>query len=170
MVLVIPEGRAQTHWSEGMARGHATFAETREAFEAAQSSFLETRSCGEKPFRRWAWWMEERGAVSSEIPPTAWWEQTANRRSTLVLNNVATSQSPWRYIGPVGNDDVPVHGGAGRINALEVLESHPDTWWACAPAGGLWRSENAGESWSVFGIDALAPLGASDVWLSLIHI
>ena len=166
LVLVIPEGWAQTHWSEGMARGHATFADTREAFEAAQPSFPETRSCGEKPFRRWAWWMEERGAASTEIPPTAWWEQTASRRSTLVLNNAATSQAVWRYIGPVEDDDVPVHGGAGRINALEVLEGLPDTWWACAPAGGLWRSENAGESWSVFGIDALAPLGASDVWVN----
>ena len=43
LMLVIPEGWAQTHWSEGMARGHATFADTREAFEAmiSRGDFLE---------------------------------------------------------------------------------------------------------------------------------
>ena len=41
----------------------------------------------------------------------------------------------------------------------------PDRWLACAPSGGLWQTHDAGESWSVFGIDALAPLGASDAWI-----
>jgi len=39
------------------------------------------------------------------------------------------------------------------------------TWYACAPSGGLWNSWDEGQTWEVFGVDVLAPLGVTDLWI-----
>ena len=36
-----------------------------EAFRNQNDTRMESRSCGEKPFNRWAWWMSERGGWTS---------------------------------------------------------------------------------------------------------
>src|SRR6478672_812034 len=48
-----------------------------------------------------------------------------------------------RNIGPSGM--------SGRITAIDVVESHPDTWYIGSASGGVWKTTNAGASWtSVF--------------------
>lgn len=74
----------------------------------------------------------------------------------------SSSTEWWRYEGP---QDVPVHGGAGRVNRIRIDPNDEDHWLACAPSGGLWQTWDAGAHWDVLGIDALAPLGVTDVWM-----
>ena len=45
-----------------------------------------------------------------------------------------------RNIGPSGM--------SGRITAIDVVESHPDTWYIGAASGGVWKTTNAGASWT----------------------
>nr|HMQ62721.1 hypothetical protein [Flavilitoribacter sp.] len=58
-----------------------------------------------------------------------------------------------RNIGPAGM--------SGRITAIEGLNSNPDVLYAGAAAGGLWRSENGGYSWTpIFEHEKAASIGA----------
>ena len=61
--------------------------------------------------------------------------------------------------GAMAPRSVPTHGGAGRINRVRIDPHDAQHWYACAPAGGLWHSWDEGQTWDVFGVDVLAPLG-----------
>jgi hypothetical protein len=65
----------------------------------------------------------------------------------------------WQVVGPI---NTPINGGNGRVNAVRVHPNNASILYACAPAGGLWRSTNGGTSWSPIS-DAIAVLGATDV-------
>ena len=132
-------------------------------FDGQAQSRLESRSCGVKPFERWAWWMEERGGLHNPPEPESWWNASAAWRVNAAASASQSSNAlPWTFVGP---REVPVHGGAGRINRLVIDPSDENHWYACAPSGGLWHSVDAGGHWEVLGVDVLAPLGATDVWV-----
>ena len=64
---------------------------------------------------------------------------------------------------PIGSFVVPDSGGgAGRVNCVRFDPSHPNTLFAGAPAGGLWKSTAGGSGW-VTNTDALPSLGINDV-------
>ena len=65
----------------------------------------------------------------------------------------------WTVIGP---RNTPTDGGNGRINAVRAHPSVAGTLFACAPAGGLWRTTDSGTNWTPIS-DAIAVLGATDV-------
>ena len=93
----------------------------------------------------------------------SWWEASTKWRTTKAFppSDSATA-SPWSYLGPQSK---PTHGGAGRVNRVRIDPLDENHWYACTPAGGLWHSQDAGEHWSVLGVDVLAPLGVTDVWI-----
>ena len=158
------EGAAQPlHWTHWMQDGQVSLEQARAHFDGQAQSRLESRSCGVKPFERWAWWMEERGGLHNPPKPESWWNASAAWRMNAAASASQSSNAlPWTFVGPRG---VPVHGGAGRINRLVIDPSDEDHWYACAPSGGLWHSVDAGGHWEVLGVDVLAPLGATDVWV-----
>lgn len=45
-----------------------------------------------------------------------------------------------RNIGPAGM--------SGRVTAIDVVIDKPDTWYVGAASGGVWKTENAGASWT----------------------
>src|SRR5262249_54217082 len=58
----------------------------------------------------------------------------------------------WRSIGPFR---------AGRVSAGAVDPSDPNTYYFGAPGGGVWKSTNAGQTWSpIFDRTGMASLGA----------
>ena len=154
------EPAAPNHWSELMRGDQVNLQEARVQFEAQSHLRLESRSCGEKPFERWAWWMQERGGLEQAPDPFGWWEAAEDWRNAA--SQPASFPAVWSYLGP---EAIPVHGGAGRVNRIRIDPNNANRWLACAPAGGLWQSLDAGETWSVMGVDVLSPLGATDVWM-----
>jgi len=115
------------------------------------------RSNGKKPLERWAWWTERRAKPHGARPPaTAWWDASRELKSALLYPPTGPS---WSYIG---NDDIPVYGGAGRVNNVVLFDGG---WLACAPSGGLWISVAEGESWNPAGgdVDELSAVGTTDV-------
>lgn len=71
-----------------------------------------------------------------------------------------------RNIGPAGM--------SGRITAIDVVVKNPDTWYVGAASGGVWKTDNAGASWtSVFddqpniniGSIAIQQSNPSTVWV-----
>lgn len=158
-----PKESQPLHWTHWMQGGDVNLGEARAHFDNQTESRSESRSCGAKPFERWAWWMQERGGLKTRPKPESWWEASeAWRMNAAASATQSVNALSWSFVGP---RDVPVHGGAGRINRLVIDPSDEDLWYACAPSGGLWHSVDAGGHWEVLGIDVLAPLGATDVWV-----
>ena len=146
-----------------MAGQEVNLTEARAQFESQAHLRTEARSCGVKPFERWAWWMQERGGLASAPDASSWWEASAEFRNALTQSQgMSLDESLWTYVGP---ESVPVHGGAGRVNRVRVDPNDPNRWLACAPSGGLWQTWNSGGQWELLGIDALAPLGVTEVWI-----
>src|ERR1700730_2409348 len=58
----------------------------------------------------------------------------------------------WRMIGPFRG---------GRVNAVSGVIGQPDTFYFGSVGGGLWKSNNAGRTWTpVFDSQAAASIGA----------
>jgi photosystem II stability/assembly factor-like uncharacterized protein len=52
----------------------------------------------------------------------------------------------WTALGPFESNNMY---GNGRVNSIKVDPSNASIFYACTPAGQLWKSSNSGGSWSV---------------------
>lgn len=129
-------------------------------------------------FKRWEYFMEPRVFPSGDLSlPSKTWEYFQdylnNTPSALQMYNQGNGNpsiqnsigpntiqsSNWTFAGPVGG---PIGTGAGRIGFIRLDPTNPNTIWAGAPAGGLWKSTNGGASWTT-NTDFLTVIGVSDV-------
>ncbi|MBL7815883.1 MAG: T9SS type A sorting domain-containing protein [Saprospiraceae bacterium] len=109
-------------------------------------------------FKRWSNWIEPRVRETGgriEMVSNALTRAIAEQKRE-VANRAGAN---WTLIGP---KTTPVSGGNGRVNAIRVHPTNTSTLFACAPAGGLFKSTTGGSSWTPIS-DAIAVLGATDV-------
>ncbi|MFH1052180.1 MAG: T9SS type A sorting domain-containing protein [bacterium] len=75
------------------------------------------------------------------------------------------AQSGWMPLGPytIGKsyDTISAHGN-GRLNCVAFHPTNPDVMWVGAPNGGVWKTDNAGQSWTPL-TDYLPSIGVSDI-------
>lgn len=94
----------------------------------------------DQPDKAMLWYYEQRAYPNNNIPDN--WRDEANRH--IGLNNLSPSNSPnalsWSQLGP-GNI-------GGRIRAIAVHPTDPNTVYIGAVAGGVWKSVNGGTSWT----------------------
>ncbi|HKL04126.1 MAG TPA: PKD domain-containing protein, partial [Cryomorphaceae bacterium] len=78
------------------------------------------------------------------------------------LKSVETkTDSEWEALGPVTwEGQNGWNPGLGRINAITEDPVNADIVYVCTPAGGLWKSNDAGQSWTPL-TDNLPAIGAS---------
>ena len=103
------------------------------------------KGSGYKQYLRWRnYWsyFTENGIIKS--PQTlykAYQNKIESERPESAIAN-------WSALGPfsaaVKNDQVP---GIGRLNQVAVDPTNSNVWYVGAPAGGLWKSTDAGLSW-----------------------
>jgi PKD repeat protein len=152
-------------WAEMMDGGRHNFYEIQAVFEAQWSGKATERGSGYKPFKRWEYFMEERVYPSGEFPP-------AGQRFTEFQNfmnrkpkGFATERSNgnWALIGPTSWQNVNGwNPGIGRVNVITEEPGNSNTIYVGTPAGGLWRSEDAGQSWTPL-TDQLPSMGVSGI-------
>lgn len=123
----------------------------------------DAKGSGYKPYMRWEnYWMnfvDSKGNLpSSEQLWTAWTKKQENH-----VGKAINPISDWTSIGPA------THGaeagrlpGQGRINAVAVDPNNADIWYVGAPAGGLWKSTDAGSSWTNL-FDNFLQIGVSGI-------
>ena len=120
------------------------------------------KGSGYKIHKRWEYYWGHL-ANSRGILPTAsqYWESWKTKASLSGKDPNPTAD--WNSIGP---GDVGVFSGrlpgTGRLNAVAVDPNNENIWYAGAPAGGIWKSTDAGESWTNL-FDDFPQIGVSGI-------
>ena len=116
------------------------------------------KGSGVKPFKRWEnrWKLSlnKEGKIRSNKKIWEAWEE----KNTLSARNT-NDFSNWENVGPYTQES---KSGQGRINTIAVDPNNPNTYYIGAPAGGLWKSTDAGTTWTPL-TDHLPQIGVSGI-------
>ncbi|MGB1295231.1 MAG: T9SS type A sorting domain-containing protein [Flavobacteriales bacterium] len=158
--------RNHPYWIDMMQDPQANFFETQKAFYSYWKGRKIEKGAGYKPFKRWEHFMaqqvDERGNKPSAAQLLNELNTTENLSSTE--NSITGQVGNWTEIGPVQlpNNGTGQPNGLGRINAIGFHPTNANVFYVGAPAGGLWKTTDAGSSWSS-STDGLATLGVSSI-------
>jgi photosystem II stability/assembly factor-like uncharacterized protein len=152
----------QRDWSSEMQNPQSNFVELTTTFQQDWNGVEITPGCGWKPFKRWEWLMSKRLDANGQLPQSqdivrAW-------RDYNDYAGIRSPQGDWQQLGPIidgitTRDDIP---GVGRMNFIAFHPQDENILFAGAPAGGLWRSYDAGNSW-ICNTDNFPTLGVSAI-------
>lgn len=147
-------------WVDLMLNDTVNFYTVQDAFNTYWAGKPIEKGKGYKQYKRWEWFTEQRVYPSgvrydhSRVLK----EFQAYQASHPALRS---TNGNWSSMGP---NTVPGSGGgAGRINCIRFDPSNINIVYAGAPAGGLWKSTDAGASWNLLNTDYLQSLGVYDV-------
>ncbi|HTL83118.1 MAG TPA: PKD domain-containing protein [Bacteroidia bacterium] len=119
-------------------------------------------------FKRWEYFMEPRVGPSGDVSiintVNARWQNYVNTHPAALQmehSSIArmASSSAWSFVGPTG---APTNSGAGRLCCIRFDPANESIIYAGTPAGGLWKSTDAGNSWNCL-TDFLPAIGCSDI-------
>jgi hypothetical protein len=120
---------------------------------------VKRKAYGWKQFRRWEnFWESRVHATSGEFPSVSDY-QIADKQYQEQLIHKSTSGN-WTSLGPTSSTGG--YAGIGRVNCIAFHPSDLNTFWVGTPAGGLWKTSNGGNSWTVL-TDDNAVLGVSAI-------
>jgi photosystem II stability/assembly factor-like uncharacterized protein len=116
------------------------------------------KAAGWKQFKRWEWLWETRvDAKTGAFPETNLFNVHRgfykNRKSVEDASN-------WVQMGP--DRSTGGYAGIGRLNVIEFHPTDPNTIWVGAPSGGLWKTDDGGNTWDVL-TDNLPVIGVSGI-------
>lgn len=125
-----------------------------------------TKGSGYKPFMRWEYhWRNMTDPNGFLITPGEMWtafnEKKAARANRSASSN-AFQSSYWEPIGPFSNATPQSTRARGRVNIVHVDPSNPNTIYMGTPAGGIWKSMDAGINWQPMS-DNLPQIGVSGI-------
>lgn len=100
------------------------------------------KAYGWKQFRRWEHFWESRVNLDGSFPSK---RQIAEANSAYRAHKSRSSEGNWINLGPSSSNGG--YAGVGRINQIAFHPTDPNTFWVTTPQGGLWTTENDGESW-----------------------
>jgi len=143
-----------------------TFYEVQQAF----NQYWEThdpnvKGSGYKPFKRWEFMVENEVDENGYLPSAQkiWDTWSAKNQMQQSSKAIMADQSNWSAIGPFTTTGTGSWStGQARINTVIVDPNNATTWYAGAPAGGIWKSTNSGNSWSPMS-DNLPQIGVSGI-------
>ena len=129
----------------------------------------DARGSGYKPFMRWIErykdCVEPDGTIQSnkELMTILAASGKSNLGTTNGGNQTMMDTSNWYPMGPFTHDNTGSwSSGQGRVNTLLEDPNNPSTLYVGTPAGGIWKSVDAGATWVPL-IDELAQIGVSAI-------
>jgi hypothetical protein len=135
-----------------------TFKDISENYEKYfASKDREKKGSGYKPFKRWEYHWSQYLLQDGTIAPAenlwnAWEEKQKMAKSSTAVSN-------WSALGPFAQSS---NSGQGRINTIVVDPNNANTIYVGAPAGGIWKSTDAGVNWTPL-TDHLPQIGVSGI-------
>ena len=124
------------------------------------------KGSGYKPFKRWEYFWQNQLNSDGKImlPEQLWsiWKQ----KNEIKTNNKAVLSLPvsnWTPVGPFTHTNTGSwSSGQGRVQVVCVDPSNANTIYVGSPAGGIWKSTNAGANWTPLS-DNLPQIGISGI-------
>jgi len=155
---------AQQHpdWSSEMKKPGIQFEELCNLNKQLWPEMPITPGQGFKQFQRWKWLWETRLKEDGTLPSGSEVIRTWQELQTYSTNRSIGGN--WFAQGPVLDEltDREMIDGVGRTSAIAFHPLEPNTMLVGTPAGGIWRSIDAGESWTT-NTDWLPTLGVSSI-------
>lgn len=154
--------------SEEAKKSEATIDDMVQLFNEYWKNHDKTKKgSGYKPFMRWEnHWRNKTNPQGQLITPQQMWEAYYAKKSRSLqrnANSVQSATSNWQSVGPYTHTNTGSwSSGQGRVNTVLVDPSNSNTIYLGAPAGGIWKSTNAGDSWSPLS-DNLPQIGVSGI-------
>ena len=124
------------------------------------------KGSGYKPFKRWEnHWRNNTNEQGYLITPQEMWAAWQQKTQVKANNSGLQRAIPacnWEPLGPFSNAVAQSTRGRGRVNVICVDPSDANTIYMGTPAGGIWKSTNAGTSWVALS-DYLPQIGVSGI-------
>jgi len=160
MFFISIENTKAQQWVTDMMDTSLTLEQQQQSFEAYWSTRDYEKGKGYKQFKRKEYFQLNRIGEDGKL------HLNTNRIEDYrrIQHEISTSKSigaagKWVSLGPNG----PSNGiGSGRINCIDFHPTNANKIIIGAPAGGIWRSNNGGASWTT-NTDDLASIGFSDI-------
>ena len=144
IVTIISSVSFAQEWVDLIAQPDANFYEVQDAFNEYWEQ-TDGNGLGYKQYKRWEWFMENRVDEEGSLPNT---RHLFTELDKVKIQRQHRSGGAWELLGPI---DVPQGAdgmtGIGRITAISFHPTDSMTIYAGAPSGGLWVSNDAGETW-----------------------
>lgn len=144
----------------------ANIDEIKLAFDAYwQDKNHKAKGSGYKPFMRWeTHWRNKVDENGYLMTPAQMWEAWNQKRErSLSRNEILNDISNWEPLGPFNHINTGSwSSGQGRVNVVVVDPNNPNTIYIGAPAGGIWKSTDAGQNWTPLS-DYLPQIGVSGI-------
>ncbi len=152
------------YWIEMMQDEDANFHQTVALFNQYWENREVTRGSGYKPFKRWEnLWKDRLNPDGTRMLSDANFKAYFNFLQNNSRNN--RYAGGWENLGPIqkpANAGTGQPNGNGRVNAIAFHPSDADIIYVGAPAGGVWKTTDGGQSWSST-TDNLPTLGVSSI-------
>lgn len=142
-----------------------TFKEITEAAEAYFNTIdRNKKGSGLKPYERWKYrsshFLKPDGTIATSKDLFEAWEQ---KNAMNTAQRAGSNVSAWTSVGPFSHTNTASwSAGQGRVNTVAVDPSNPNTYYVGAPAGGIWKSTDAGVNWTPL-TDHLPQIGVSGI-------
>ena len=123
------------------------------------------KGSGLKPFKRWEYhWSYFTKTDGTIAPASDLWKAWAQKNELNSSNqNNANDTSNWTSLGPYSHTNTASwSSGQGRVNVVTVDPNNASTYYVGAPAGGIWKSTDAGVNWQPL-TDYLPQIGVSGI-------
>ncbi|WP_299246748.1 T9SS type A sorting domain-containing protein [uncultured Aquimarina sp.] len=119
------------------------------------------KGSGYKPFKRWEnFWKDCLNDDGTLMTAKQIWDAGLQKKASF---NKMADQSNWIALGPDDFIDRSFSSAnIGRVNTIIVDPVDPNKYYAGTPAGGIWKSEDAGVSWVPLS-DELPQIGVSAI-------
>ena len=120
------------------------------------------KGSGYKPYKRWENYWQYFADANGYLPSAKQLWQAWEKKNDPI-GKVINPVSSWIPAGPTSPGIFPGQlPGTGRINAIAVDPNNPNIWYVGAPAGGIWKSTDAGSSWENL-FDDFLQIGVSGI-------
>ncbi|HRQ29232.1 MAG TPA: GEVED domain-containing protein [Saprospiraceae bacterium] len=158
------ELRNYPHWFDLMQKENPNYFEVKKAYDLYFEKHEKARGTGYKNFERWAW--KNRGDFDELgfLNPAKLFKSYMRENQNGFNRGPSGNAGNWIELGPKVYP-VNVSGqetGTGRVNAIAFHPTDPDVFWIGAPSGGLWQSNDGGDSY-FSNTDQLPSLGVSSI-------